>query len=98
MLASVQELESALARRVAAEHTVAAAEEVVALQGRALRLSRRLLTEGGDITAFETLDRERELTRARTTLAKSRRDLGLADIDLRAALGLDSVALPGGEG
>lgn len=97
VLTSVQELESALARRVAAERAVTAAEQVVALQRRALQLSRRLLTEGGDVTAFEILDRERELTSARTALAQSRRDLGLADITLRAALGLDTVAVTASE-
>lgn len=92
VLASVQELESALATRAAAERAAAAAAEVVALQRRALDLSRRLLVAGGDITALDILDREQALSRARAALAQNRRDVALAHIALLAALGLDRVA------
>jgi multidrug efflux system outer membrane protein len=92
VLAAVEELESALAVRAAAERAAVASAEVVALQRRALDLSRQLLVAGGEITALNILDREQALSASRATLAQDRREVALAHIALLAALGLDGVA------
>lgn len=91
VLLAVEEVETALAARAAAEQAAATAAEVVDLQVRALNLSRRLVREGGEITALEVLDRERRVSDARATLAERRRAVALAHIQLRAALGLDRI-------
>lgn len=91
VLAAVEEVESELAVRSAAERAAIASAEVVALQRRALNLSRRLLVAGGDITALDILDREQALSAARAALAQDRRELALAHVALLAALGLDRV-------
>ncbi|MCG6902674.1 MAG: TolC family protein [Rhodobacter sp.] len=93
VLAAVEELESALAVRAAAGRAAIASAEVVALQRRALDLSRRLLVAGGEITALDILDREQALSAARATLAQDRREVALAHILLLAALGLDRVGV-----
>lgn len=92
VLTAGQELESALAARVAADRAVAASTDVLALQRKALTLSRRLLVAGGDITALDILDREEALSAARATLALDRREMALAHIGLLSALGLNHAA------
>jgi len=53
-----------------------------------LSVSRELLTQGGNATVLDVIDRERSLSAARATLAADLRDLALAHINLRTALGI----------
>lgn len=97
VLAAVEQLESALAARAAAERAATASAEVVSLQRRALDLARRLLVSG-DITALDILDREQAVSAARAALAQNRRDVALAHVALLAAVGLEQAAAGHPEG
>lgn len=88
VLGAVEEVENALAALKAARQSVGSARELVNLNERSLNLSRRLIVEGGDATVLDVIDRERSLSSARFTLARTLRDLALAYIDLRVALGM----------
>lgn len=88
VLSAVEEVETALAAIAGSRKAVAAAGRVVALNTQALDLSRQLLEQAGEITVLDLLDRERNLSEARATLAQSRRDYALNVIALHVALGL----------
>lgn len=91
VLEAVEDVETALAQRSAAERAETISEDVVGLQSRSLELSRRLLDEGGGITSLDLLNRERAVSQARSQLATDRRDIAFSHITLRAALGLDQM-------
>ncbi len=88
VLSAVEEVETALAAIAGSRQAVAGAARVVALNTEALDLSRQLLDGSGDITVLDLLDRERNLSQARSTLSQSRRDYALNAIGLYVALGL----------
>ena len=93
VLDAVEEVETALAALQAARQAVGSARELVSLNERSLDLSRRLIVEGGDATVLDVIDRERSLSAARFTLARTIRDLAMAYIDLRVALGIGHDAV-----
>ncbi len=88
VLTAVEEVENALTRLQAARDTVNTTGDLVSLNKRALELSRRLVSEGGEATVLDVIDRERSLSAARARQAGALRDLALAYIDLRVGLGI----------
>ena len=88
VLTAVEEVENALAQLQAARDAVGSTRELVSLNQRSLNLSRRLISDGGDATVLDVIDRERSLSSARARQAGALRDLSLAYIDLRVALGI----------
>ncbi len=88
VLEAVEQVENELAALRAARQAVAASRQLVALNQEALSVSRELLTQGGNATVLDVIDRERSLSAARATLAADLRDLALAHINLRTALGI----------
>ncbi len=88
VLSAVEEVENALAALSGAQRSAAAARDLVRLNEETLALSRKLLDASGDTTVLDLLDRERELSNSRVTLARSQRDVARNYILLRSALGL----------
>ncbi len=87
VLGAVEEVEGALAALAAAQQAARAAAAAVALNEESLALSRQLLESGGNATVLDLLDRERAVSAARATLARSRRDIGRDHVALQTALG-----------
>ena len=75
VLTAVEQVENALASLQAAYRSADAAKKSVALNTRTLALTRDLLETGGDVTVLDLLDRERDVSNARGSLAQSRRDV-----------------------
>ena len=63
------------------------ARKLVALNERALSLSRELVIQG-EATVLDVIDRERSVSAARATQASNMRDLSLAYVNLRVSLGI----------
>lgn len=89
VLSAVEQVESALAALQGAYQSARAAEKSVSLNTRALSLTRELVETGGEVTVLELLDRERDVSNARGTLAASRRDVARQFIALKTALAVD---------
>lgn len=88
VLAAVEEVESALAALAASEEAARQAGRLVALNARALDLSRELIAGRGEITVLDLLDRERAVADARSIRARALRDRAADYITLATALGL----------
>lgn len=88
VLLAVEQVENQLAALQAARQAVAASRQLVALNREALSVSRDLLAQGGNATVLDVIDRERSLSAARATHAADIRDLALAHVNLRTALGI----------
>jgi len=87
VLGAVEEVEGALAALAAAQQAARAAGAAVELNEESLVLSRQLLESGGNTTVLDLLDRERAVSAARATLARSRRDIARDYVALQTALG-----------
>lgn len=89
VLSAVEQVESALAALDGASRSAHAAEKSVTLNTRALTLTRELLESGGEVTVLDLLDRERDVSNARGTLANSCREVARQYIALKTALAVD---------
>lgn len=101
VLIAVEQVESSLAALGGAQRSAHAAEKAVSLNARAVALTREILETGGEATTLDLLDRERDLSNARSLLAQSRRDTALQFIALRTALAVgtgENAAGSGGAG
>lgn len=89
VLSAVEQVENALVVLQGAYGSANAAEKSVTLNTRALTLTRELLETGGEVTVLDLLDRERDVSNARGTLANSRREVARQYIALKTALAVD---------
>ncbi|WP_120499339.1 efflux transporter outer membrane subunit [Roseovarius sp. EL26] len=87
VLRAVEEVENAQALLGSSKRAARAAQRTVNLDQESLKLSRELVSSGGNITVLDVLDRERSLAASRTSLAQSQRDIAAGYIELQVALG-----------